>query len=67
MQIEDTDGRLIPGFTFADGPEIYGDAIRQIVQWQNSANMSPLAGKPICVRVILRDADFDAFGLTERK
>jgi hypothetical protein len=67
VQIEDTDGRPIPGFTLADCPEIYGDTVEHTVPWQNGGDVSPLAGKPIRLHFTLRDADLYAFAFTDRR
>ncbi|HNS22854.1 MAG TPA: hypothetical protein PKH24_20310 [Sedimentisphaerales bacterium] len=62
VQIEDLDRRPIPGFAFSDCPEIYGDAVEHTVTWQGGGSVRALAGKPICLRFALRDADLYAFG-----
>ena len=62
VQIEDEQGRAIPGFAFSDCPEIYGDAIEQTVKWKGGDDLSDLAGKPIRLRFSLHDADLYAFG-----
>ena len=62
VQIEHADGRPISGFTFADCPEIYGDAIEHAVEWRRAGDVSTLAGKSIRLRFALRDADLYAFG-----
>jgi hypothetical protein len=62
IQIEDLNGQPAAGFAFSDCPEIYGDAIEYTVKWQRDSDMSTLAGKPIRLRLALRDADLYAFG-----
>ncbi len=62
VQIEDLDGRPIPGFAFSDCPEIYGDAIEHTVKWHGGGDVSTLAGKPIRLCLALRDADVYALG-----
>jgi len=66
LQIEDLDGQPIPGFAFSDCPEIFGDAVEHIVKWQRGSDVGTLAGKPIRLRVALRDADLYAFGFRGR-
>jgi hypothetical protein len=62
VQIEDLEGRAVPGFAFSDCPEMYGDAIERTVTWQRGSDVSTLAGKPIRLRLALRDADVYALG-----
>jgi hypothetical protein len=65
VQIEDLHGQPAAGFAFSDGPEIYGDAIEHTVKWQRGSDVSTLAGKPIRLRLVLRDADLYAFGFRQ--
>ncbi len=57
VEIQNPQGEPIEGFTLADSPEIYGDAIEQVVHWKGGSNVSRLAGKPIRLRFVMRDAD----------
>lgn len=57
IEIQDKDGKPIPGFTLDDCPEIYGDEIEKVVSWKTSSDLSSLAGKVIKLRFILKDAD----------
>ncbi len=61
VEIQDTGGRPIPGFGLADSPEIYGDRIDGKVTWKSGADLGPLAGKPVRLRFVLKDADLYAF------
>jgi len=61
VELCDRDGRPIEGFSAADCPEIYGDEIERTVRW-NGRDAGGLAGKPVRLRFILRDADLFAFG-----
>ena len=65
VQIEDLDGQPAAGFAFSDSPEIYGDAIEHTVKWQRGSDLSTLAGKPIRLRLALRDADLYALGFRD--
>ena len=57
VEIQDAKGKPIEGYRLADGSVIYGDAIEQIVSWKGGSNLNDLAGKPIRLRFVLRDAD----------
>ena len=61
VELQDAEGRAIPGFTLDDCPPIFGDALDRRVEWTNGASVRALAGKPVRVRFVLRDADLFAF------
>ncbi|MBM3736278.1 MAG: hypothetical protein FJW39_10880 [Acidobacteria bacterium] len=65
VEIQDANGRPIPGFTLAENAELYGDALDQVVEWK-SPDVSSLAGKPIRLRFELRDADLYSYRFSER-
>jgi hypothetical protein len=64
VQIEDAQGRALPGFALADCPEIYGDSIERAVTWQSGSDLRALAGRALHLRFALRDADLYAFGFS---
>jgi hypothetical protein len=57
IEFQDDNGRPIPGFTLAENPEIFGDAIDYIVPWKQGSSIAALAGKPVRLRFVLKDAD----------
>jgi len=57
VEIQDPAGKPVGGFALADCPDIFGDAIERQVSWKNGADVSKLAGKPVRLRVVLKDAD----------
>lgn len=61
VEIQAAGGQPVPGFSFADCPEIYGDEIDHPVAWKSDGNLSRLAGTPIRLRFVLKDADLYAF------
>ena len=56
-EIQQSDGRPIPGHTLQDSEEIYGDEIEHAVRWKSGADLSRLAGQPVRLRFALKDAD----------
>ncbi|MCA9117396.1 MAG: hypothetical protein KDA79_20140, partial [Planctomycetaceae bacterium] len=56
-ELLDADGQPIPGHTLADCDDIYGDELDRVVTWQGESDLSDLAGKPVRLRFVLRDAD----------
>ena len=61
VEIQDAGGQPVPGFTIADCQAITGDSLDRIVTWKGGADVSSLAGKPIRLRWVLKDADVFAF------
>ena len=57
VELQDGDGRPLPGFGLADSDELFGDTLERVVSWQNKSDVSALAGRPIRVRMAMRDAD----------
>ncbi|MBN1125941.1 MAG: hypothetical protein JXA82_13110 [Sedimentisphaerales bacterium] len=66
VEIQDTDGNAIPGHSLADCPEIYGDDIEKAVAWNSGSDVRALAGKPVRLHFVLRDADLFAFGFRRK-
>jgi hypothetical protein len=61
VEIQDAAGQPIPGFALADCHAITGDDTDRTLTWKSGANVSALAGKPIRLRWVLKDADVFAF------
>jgi hypothetical protein len=56
-EIQDENGRVLPGFELADCPEVYGDEIEYELQWKSGADLRTLESKPVRLRFVLKDAD----------
>lgn len=61
VEIQDADGQPIPGFAQDDCVELIGDELDRVVTWQGGADISTLAGRPIRLRFMMKDADLFAF------
>jgi hypothetical protein len=61
VELQDADGQPVPGFTLADCAEIYGDALERVVLWKGGSDVSSLAGKPVRLRFVIKDADLFSF------
>ncbi|MBL9216798.1 MAG: hypothetical protein JNG83_15075 [Opitutaceae bacterium] len=57
VELADGEGRPLPGFTFADCDEIVGDEISRTVSWGARTDVAALAGRPVRLRVAMKDAD----------
>ena len=61
VEIQDAEGQALPGFGLDDFPEKFGDEIDGKVSWNGGGDVSALAGKPVRLRFVLKDADIYAF------
>jgi hypothetical protein len=66
VEIRDSDGRPLSGFTLADCEEIGGNFIDQQVYWKGNADVSSLAGKPVRLHFQLKRAKLYAFQFTDQ-
>ncbi len=60
VELQDASGTPHPGFTLEDCSPLFGDSLSRPVTWKNGGKLSQLAGKPIRLRFVLRDADLYA-------
>jgi hypothetical protein len=61
VEVQDAEGKPLPGFALADCPEVFGDSLERAVAWKGGAELKQLAGKPVRLRFELADADLFAF------
>ena len=64
-EIQGIEGQPIPGFSLADCKGIGGDEIERIVRWKGGSDVSQLAGQPVRLRFVMKDADVYALRFTE--
>jgi hypothetical protein len=60
VELQDINGKPLDGFRLQDCPEIFGDDIHRVVSWKSN-DVSKLAGQPVRLRVVLKDADLYSF------
>ncbi|MFP4501911.1 MAG: hypothetical protein ACLFTT_12995 [Candidatus Hydrogenedentota bacterium] len=56
-EIQDADGKPIPGYGLEDCDVIFGDDLERPVAWQGKSELEELAGTPVRLRFTLSDAD----------
>jgi len=56
IEIQDEQGKPVPGFALDDCAELIGDHVEQPVTWKGGSVMQ-LAGRSVKLRFVLRDAD----------
>ncbi len=61
IEIQDETGKAIPGFAMEDCPIIFGDHLDRVIPWKEGKDLAALSGKPVRLRVELKDADLYSF------
>lgn len=62
VEIQDARGSAIPGYTLADAHELYGDSLNLAAAWRDhETDVAALAGKPVRLRFVVRDADLFSY------
>jgi hypothetical protein len=67
VEIQDGEGKPVPGFSLADCHEIFGDSIARTVAWKEDPDLADLAGQPVRLLFELKDADLFSFQFTKKK
>jgi len=57
IEIQDESGIPLKGHELDSCPEIYGDAIEEVVEWKGGSDVGRLAGKAVRLRFEMKDAD----------
>ena len=57
VELQDADGKPLPGFTLEQCAPIFGDTLDRTVTWKGGSGVGELVGKPVRLRFVLRDAD----------
>lgn len=65
VEIQDAEGKPIEGFALEDCQEQIGNEIERVVTWQGGTDVSSLAGQPVRLRFVMKDADLYAFQFLE--
>jgi hypothetical protein len=61
VEIQDAEGKALPGFAASDCAEIIGDEINRTVNWKHGSDVSELAAQAVRLRFELKDADLYSF------
>ena len=61
VELQDADGKPLPGYSLSDCHEIFGDEIDRTVAWNNRTSVKTLAGVPVRLRFVVSDADLYSF------
>ncbi|MGI6572673.1 MAG: hypothetical protein ACOX19_04475 [Fermentimonas sp.] len=61
VELQDKNGKPIPGFSLEECPPIFGDSLARKVTWESGKDLSSLKGKMVRVRFIIKDSDLYSF------
>jgi len=61
VEIQDADGKPLPGYSLNDAVELIGNDIDGVYRWQGMASVKELAGQVVRLRFVLRDAELYSF------
>jgi len=64
VEIQDADGKAIPGYSLRESVDIFGNRIAGLAAWKHGTDVSPLAGRPVKLRFAMRDADLYSLRFT---
>jgi len=67
FEVQDIRGEPIPGFTLADCNSQFGDHLDYVVSWTSGSDVGQLAGKPVRLRIQLKDADLYSIRFATRE
>jgi hypothetical protein len=65
VEIQDSAGQPIAGFSLEDCQELIGNEIERAVVWKSNEDVSKLAGRPVRLRFAMKDADLFALRFSE--
>ena len=57
VEVQDARGFAIEGYALSDCHEVWGDDLARTVKWGDTTDVSKLAGQPVRLRFVIRDAD----------
>lgn len=60
IEIQDEEGKPMPGFSLEEMPELFGDELAATATWKTGSDLSALKGKTVRLRVRMMDADLYA-------
>jgi hypothetical protein len=60
IEIQDLAGTPVPGYTLTDAVELIGNEIDHPARWKSGSDVSSLAGRPVRLRFVMKDADLFA-------
>ena len=67
VEIQNPDGSPVAGYSLAESHELYGDSLNMIAAWKDmNTDVGTLAGQPVRLRFVVRDADLFSYQFDQR-
>ena len=60
VEIQDPAGKPLPGYSLEEAKELIGNEIERAAAWKGGVDVSALAGRPVRLRFVMKDADLYA-------
>ncbi|NUQ65334.1 MAG: hypothetical protein HUU20_22940 [Pirellulales bacterium] len=57
IELQNESGQPLPGFALGDCLPIAGDSIEHIAKWKSGEDLGRLAGQPVRLRLVIKEAD----------
>ncbi len=57
VEIQDADGKPLPGYSLADAAELIGDGIERTASWKSGPEIDLPGPRPVKLRFVMKDAD----------
>ena len=57
VEVQDADGKPLPGYGAADCVELLGNRLEGVVSWKSGRDLGALANQPVRLRFVMKDAD----------
>ncbi|MCH2374129.1 MAG: hypothetical protein MK538_08080, partial [Planctomycetes bacterium] len=64
VEIQDAEGTSLSGLSMNDAPELFGDEIAKAYAWSSKSTLGNVAGRPVRLRIRLKDADVFSYRFT---
>ena len=61
FELQDSQGEPLTGFALKDCTELIGDSVEHTIRWTGGTDVGSLAGKPVRMRIKMKDADLYSF------
>jgi hypothetical protein len=65
VELQDAEGKALPGCALKDAIDHYGDSVRQVIAWDAKPDLSRWAGTPVRIRFVMKDAELYSYRFEE--
>jgi hypothetical protein len=61
VELQEPDGTPYEGFSLSESPDLFGDDLERVVEWEGERSVGELIGDPVRLRFVMSDADIYSF------